>query len=130
MPEPLAPDIVVFDHLVDSDWVFYAAEGDKVRRRADAMKRFGVRRRETFRTEQRFRDYAELLAKVTVQGAVTIQRAQHFAGATNIVIPMSYELAVLWQELGFKQRLWQAFRWWRHRTRIEDELRNRLGRGQ
>ena len=89
----VAPDIVVFDHLLDSDWVFYAVEGDKVRRHADAMKRFGVRRRETFRTEQRFRDYAELLAKVTVQGAVTIQRAQHFAGATNIAIPMSISAA-------------------------------------
>ncbi len=91
----LAPDIVVFDHLPGSDWAFYAAEEDKVRRSAKAMKHFDVRRRETFRTEQRFRDHAELLAKVAVQGAVAIQRAQRFAGATNIVIPMSYQLALL-----------------------------------
>jgi len=59
------------------------------------MERFGVRRRETFRTEQRFRDYRELLAKVSVQGAVAMERAGRFVGATDIVIPMSYELALL-----------------------------------
>ena len=91
----LAPDMVVFDHLPGSEWVFHAAEEDKVRRSAEAMKRFGVRRRETFRTEQRFRDYDELLAKVRVQGTTAIDRAQRFAGATNIVIPMTYELALL-----------------------------------
>jgi hypothetical protein len=91
----LAPDIVVFDHLPGSDWAFYAAEEDKVRRSAKAMKHFDVRRRETFRTEQCFTDHAELLAKVAVQGVVAIQRAQRFARATNIVIPMSYQLALL-----------------------------------
>jgi len=30
-----------------------------------------------------------------VQGATAVQRAQRFEGATNIVIPMSYELALL-----------------------------------
>lgn len=58
-----APDIVVFDHLPGSDWVFYSAEEEKVRRSAQAMERFGVRRRETFRAEQRFRDDAELSPK-------------------------------------------------------------------
>jgi hypothetical protein len=91
----LAPDIVVFDHLPGSEWAFYAAEEDKVHRSAEVMERFGVRRRETFRTEQRFRDHAELLAKVTGQGAVAIERVQHFAGATRIVISMSYQLALL-----------------------------------
>jgi len=91
----LAPDIVVFDHLPDSDWAFYAAEEDKVHRSAEAIKRFGVRRCEAFLTEQRFKDYAELLAKVTVQGDLAVQRVQSFVGATNIVIPMSCELALL-----------------------------------
>jgi hypothetical protein len=91
----LAPDIVVFDHSPGSDWVFHAAEEDKVRCSAEAMKHFGLRRRSTFRTEQRFQDHAELLAKVSGQGAMAIQRAQRFAGVANIVIPMSYELALL-----------------------------------
>jgi len=91
----LARDIVVFDHSPGSEWIFYGAEEDKVRRSAQAMERFGLRGRQRFETEQRFQDYAELLAKVRAQGPTAIQRAQRFAGATNIVIPMSYELALL-----------------------------------
>jgi hypothetical protein len=91
----LAQDIIVFDHLPGSDWVFHAAEEDKVRRSAEAMERFGVRRRETFCTEQRFRDHAELLVKVARQGVIASQRAQRFGGATKIAIRMSYELALL-----------------------------------
>lgn len=104
MPDPqralaharsLAPDAVVFDHWPGSDWVFYAAEEKAVRRSAEAMKHFGIRRRQEFQTEQRFKDHAELLAKIAEQGPVAIERAQYFAGATNIVIPMKYELALL-----------------------------------
>ena len=91
----LARDIVVFDHSPGSEWIFYGAEEDKVRRSAQAMERFGLRGRQRFETEQRFQDYAELLAKVRAQGPTAIQRAQRFAGATNIVIPMRYELDLL-----------------------------------
>jgi hypothetical protein len=91
----MAPDIVVFDHSPGSEWIFYGAEEDKVERSADVMERFGVRRSERFHTEQRFADFAELLAKVSPQGPTAIQRAQRFAGATNIVIPMDYELNLL-----------------------------------
>jgi hypothetical protein len=91
----LACDIVVFDHSPDSEWIFCGAEEDKVRDSAQSMERFGLRRREKFHTEQRFEDYSELLAKVSAQGPIAIQRTQHFAGATNIVIPMLYELNLL-----------------------------------
>ena len=91
----LARDIVVFDHAPESDWSFYAAEEDKVRGAAEAMERFGIRRRQSFCTEQRFRYYAELLAKVTSQGRLAAQRARRFVGATDIVIPMHYHLALL-----------------------------------
>ncbi|MBI3644747.1 MAG: hypothetical protein HY233_02095 [Acidobacteriales bacterium] len=91
----LARDIVIFDHAPESEWIFCGAEEDKVRRSAQAMERFGLRRHEKFHTEQRFEDYAELLAKVSAQGPVAIQRTQRFAGATNIVIPMRYELNLL-----------------------------------
>jgi hypothetical protein len=57
--------------------------------------RFGIRRRETFQTEQRFQDYEDLLAKIGGQGRVAIERAQRFAVTTDIVIPMDYQLARL-----------------------------------
>ncbi|MGA7630925.1 MAG: hypothetical protein WCB11_09160 [Terriglobales bacterium] len=91
----LAPDTVVFDHLPDSEWVFHAAEEEEVRRSAEAMEHFGVRRCERFCAEQRFQDHAELLAKVTVQRPIAIQRAERFIGIMNISIPMSYEIALL-----------------------------------
>ena len=59
------------------------------------MERFGIRRRQTLSAEQRFAHYDDLLTKITAQGSLTIERAQRFAGATNIVIPMSYELDLL-----------------------------------
>jgi hypothetical protein len=104
MPDPqralahaktLARDIVLFDHLPDSEWAFCAAEEEKVQRSAEVIAGFAVRRRQTFCTAQSFKDYAELLAKISAQGQVAIERAQRFRGATNIIIPMSCELALL-----------------------------------
>ncbi|MFY9910426.1 MAG: hypothetical protein WCF22_07690 [Candidatus Sulfotelmatobacter sp.] len=91
----LACDIVVFDHSPGSEWIFYGAEEAKVRGSKQAMERFGLRGHESFHTEQRFENYAELLAKVRPQGPKAIERIQRFAGATNIVIPMRYELNLL-----------------------------------
>jgi len=91
----LARDVVVFDHSPGSEWIFYGAEEDNVRRSGQAMERFGLRRRERFHTEQRFEDYAELLAKVSPQGPTAIRRVHRFVGATNIIIPMHYELNLL-----------------------------------
>ena len=91
----LAPDIVVYDHSPGSEWIYHGAEEDKVSRSFTAMERFGIRRRQTFHAEQRFGNYAELLAKVSPQGPLAIERAQRFAGATDIVIPMRYELNLM-----------------------------------
>ena len=91
----LAPDIVVYDHSPGSEWIYFGAEEDKVSRSSAAMEHFGIRRRQTFRAEQRFESYGELLAKMSPQGPLAVERAQRFAGATDIVIPMSYELDLL-----------------------------------
>jgi len=91
----LAPDTVVFDHMVGSEWVFHAAEEDKVNQSASAIEQFGIRRRERFLLAQQFRDHNELVAKINGQGALAVERAQRFAGASDISIPMSYELVLL-----------------------------------
>jgi ubiquinone/menaquinone biosynthesis C-methylase UbiE len=91
----LAPDIVVFDHSPQSEWVFLAAEDEQVLRSNQALERFGVRQRQTYIAEQRFRDYGDLVAKIRGQSPVAVQRAEPFAGATNIVIPMRYQLILL-----------------------------------
>jgi hypothetical protein len=91
----LAPDIVVYDHSPGSEWIYYGAEEDKVACSAAVMERLGIRRRQTFEAEQRFANFAELLAKVSPQGPLAIERAQRFVGATNIAIAMKYELDLL-----------------------------------
>ena len=90
----LAAEIVVFDHLPDSEWTYYGAEEDAVRRSAEAVEHFGVRRAR-FSAEQRFASFDELLAKVSPQGALAVERTRRFTGETAIVIPMAYELALL-----------------------------------
>jgi len=76
-------------------WIFYGAEEDKVEISAGAMRHFGVRRTEKFRTEQRFANYGELVDKVRGQGPIAVHRTERFAYATEIVIPMMYELCLL-----------------------------------
>jgi len=91
----LAPEVVVFDHSPAAEWVFYGAEEDQVRRSSLAMKDFGIRRHSSFVTAQRFGDYSELVSKMSAQGPLAFQRIERYSGATNFVIPMICELALL-----------------------------------
>ncbi len=91
----LAPDIVVYDHSPGSEWIYYGAEEDEVARSAAEMEHFGIRRHQSFFAEQKFATFADLLAKVSPQGPLAVERVQRFAGSSNIVIPMSYELNLL-----------------------------------
>lgn len=91
----LTPEIVVYDHLPGSEWTFHAAEEKLVEGSARALELAGVRRRQAFVAEQRFRDYEELIAKIAGQGPLAIERAQRFRNATDIVISMAYSLALI-----------------------------------
>jgi hypothetical protein len=91
----LAPDVVVFEHSPSSDWVFFSAEEKKVRRSAEALARFNIKRHLSVHAEQTFKDHVELVAKLRSEGELAIQRAARFAGATNIVIPMKCDLTLL-----------------------------------
>ncbi|HYL62594.1 MAG TPA: class I SAM-dependent methyltransferase [Candidatus Methylomirabilis sp.] len=91
----LASDVVVFDHSPASEWVFYGAEEEIVRRSSEAMKNFGVRRSISFRTQQRFKSGAELLSKVSRHGPLAIERSQRYANINNFTIPMVCELVLL-----------------------------------
>ncbi len=91
----IAPDIVVYDHSVGSEWIYFVVEQEKVRRSSQWLEQFGIRRRESFEDVQRFADYDELFNKVAPQGPVAIERIEKFRDAKNIVIPMKYELNLL-----------------------------------
>jgi tRNA A58 N-methylase Trm61 len=91
----LAPEVLIFDHLPESEWAFHAAEEDKVRRSTDALADFACARHQAFRTEQRFPEYRQLLEKVSCQGEVALQRAERYRDSTGIAIPMTYGLSLL-----------------------------------
>jgi ubiquinone/menaquinone biosynthesis C-methylase UbiE len=91
----MAKDVVVIDHLPDSEWSFYAAEEDKVRSGWDAVHVCQARIRAVFQATQRFRDYAELLEKVQVQGEESVRRIQPFLREKEIVLRMPYGIALL-----------------------------------
>jgi tRNA A58 N-methylase Trm61 len=94
----LAPEVLVFDHLRDSEWAFHAAEEDKVRRSTDALAELTCMRHQAFRTEQRFKDHQQLLEKVSCQGDLALKRAERYRGVTEIAIPMTYGLSLLCSE--------------------------------
>jgi len=52
-----------------------------VRRSSEALQRFGIWRREMFVTGQRFRDFAELAAKLRSQGDVAPEGANRLSSA-------------------------------------------------
>ncbi len=91
----LAPEVLVFDHLPDSEWAFQGAEEDKVGRSTDALADFHCVRHQAFRGEQRFQNYQQLLDKVSPQGALALQRAERYRDAAEIAIPMTYGLTLV-----------------------------------
>lgn len=90
----LAPEVLVFDHLPDSEWAFHAAEEDKIRRSTDALAEFPCLRHREYRTEQRFPEYQQLADKVSGQGEVALRRAERYRGRADIAIPMTYGLTL------------------------------------
>jgi ubiquinone/menaquinone biosynthesis C-methylase UbiE len=104
MPDPfdalrhartLAPDIVVIDHWPGSEWLYCVVEEDKVQKSTEAMRLFGVRSQAVFQAEQLFKNHAELVAKVSIQGPEAVHRAGKFRGVTDIVIPMAWAATLL-----------------------------------
>jgi hypothetical protein len=104
MPDPLAalgharalaPDVVVFDHAVGSEWARCADEDTKVARSSEAMTRLGPRRRDRHDNEQRFATRDELVLRVASQGERAVARAKAYPSGRDVVIPMGYELVLL-----------------------------------
>ncbi len=91
----LAPDVLVLDHAPGSPWVYYGAEDEKVVRSWQEAGRFPLVRQGSYAAQQRFANYGELFAKVKLQGEESLRRIEEFRERGNIVIPMSYRLALI-----------------------------------
>lgn len=92
----LAPNILVIDHHPDSPWAWYVCENEKASRSWDEVRRFNIIREASFKTEQHFANYSDLLTKVEVMGESAIERISDFVDTSNISIKMEYTFALLY----------------------------------
>jgi hypothetical protein len=104
MPEPraaidraraTAADVLVIDHLPDSQWAWYANEAPAMARAWEAVAAMGAKRQQSYQARQRFDDYRALQAKFSTLGDESHRRIGAFDGQTAIVIPMPYGIALL-----------------------------------
>jgi SAM-dependent methyltransferase len=91
----MAPDVVIFDHWPESEWAYFPAEEDKVRKSWAAINVLPAKLKQKFMAEQLFDDYAALRQKLASQGEVSMTRIEKFRGQEKIVIPMAYGIAIL-----------------------------------
>jgi hypothetical protein len=91
----LAPDVVVIDHAPGSPWSWLAAEDEAVRRGWAAVAARSPRRQQDVEGWQRFRDHAELEARLAAQGALSRERVAAWRGGEPLAIAMPYRLALL-----------------------------------
>ena len=91
----MAPDLIIIDHLPESDWAYYTAEERKVRNSWDAVLTCEIRIRGSFSAIQRFRDYGELQDRVRILGEESLGRIERFADETDIVIRMPYGIVLI-----------------------------------
>jgi SAM-dependent methyltransferase len=91
----LAPELLVADPAPGSAWAWHLCEAEKVLRGWTAVERFPRSLDRVFAAEQRFRDYAELLAKVQVLGECVVRRVREFEGRRDFSIDMPYRAILL-----------------------------------
>ncbi len=94
----LASDIVVMDHLPNSEWVYYWAGEPLVLRSTKAIESFGVRRRRRFTAEQIIEGYDALAARLSGLGEESRRRILKLKGTRDITIRMDYGLFLLPRE--------------------------------
>ncbi len=91
----LAPRLLVADHAPGSPWAELMEEGGKVRRGWAAVECLPRALDRLFAGEQRFRDHAELVAKIAPLGEAVVARSAAYAGRTGFTIAMPYRVAVI-----------------------------------
>jgi predicted RNA methylase len=91
----MAPDVVVVDHLPDSQWAWTTCEDEKATRSWAAVGRQSVVREVSHRQPARFEDYAELRAKIEILGEPALARIEPLEGQRDIRLELGYGLALI-----------------------------------
>ena len=90
----LAPGTLVADHAPGSLWSWYLCETEKVQGSWAAVEESNLVLDRRFEGAQRFRDHAELLAKVQALGEPVVYRVERFHGRRDFTIDMPYRVAL------------------------------------
>lgn len=91
----MANNIVILDHLPDSEWAYLADEETKVSKSWTAIELFNIRDKQSYLTSQNFENYKQLFDKIKIQGENSISRISKYQSISPISIPMSYGLVLL-----------------------------------
>lgn len=104
MPDPLAalqhasrlaPEILIFDHLPESKWIYCAVEEDHVANAWKAVEKQSPTKRARFEGLQFFNNYSEIVTKLQNIDEPCASRIAEFKFQTNFTIPMPYGIAVI-----------------------------------
>ena len=93
--QTMAPDVLIIDHLPDTDWAYIIDEKEKIEKSWSALGSFHVWKSMRYDAFQYFADYDEIYQKVRVQGENSINRIQGFKDQIHFTIPMSYGIALI-----------------------------------
>jgi 16S rRNA G966 N2-methylase RsmD len=93
--QTMAPNILITDHLTDSEWAYIVDEKEKVAKSWDALELFHLKKVQKYNTLHFFNDYEEIYQRVNVQGENSIKRINDFKDKKNFTIPMSYGFALI-----------------------------------
>lgn len=91
----MAPELVICDHLPDSEWAFTTGEDQKVVKSWNGIKSFPWRKYHDYSAVQQFTDYNTLYEKIKGQGDEVINRIAMYKGCNCIEIPMSYGFVLI-----------------------------------
>ena len=91
----LAPNVLVLDHWINSDWVYFIDEKEKVTRSWAALEAFGFKKFRQYDTVEFFSNYEELYQKIKGQGDIAISRIEKFRDKKVFTIPLSYAIALI-----------------------------------
>jgi 16S rRNA G966 N2-methylase RsmD len=91
----LAPNVLILDHWLSSEWVYFIDEKEKVTRSWAVLEALDFKKFQQYDTFEFFKDYEELYQKIQGQGETAISRIEEFKDKKQFTIPLSYALALI-----------------------------------
>jgi hypothetical protein len=90
-----AIDVIVLDHWIDSEWVYYTGGEVKVFEEWKAIRSLSPVKSKSFSCLHLFPKYEDLENKLMHYGTIGQERIHSFKNKTNITIVMHYNIALL-----------------------------------